>query len=133
MSDKIKQNLIKPLVVGAVSYGVSMLTMPDLKGSSVFVLGMPFDFNLFMGLLGSGSSLITETALLYIPSYEGKTMTDALIKSSVHGLANVGVGYILGGFDDVYAKLFLNGVASEMGGSYVYENFVAPMSLSSDY
>jgi len=136
-SSKLKQTFVKPLVVGIISalgskvmganYNVGIPLLGDVPAA------------VFYGLLGTGSSLASETlhqwVLPYLPqSAEMVKMENAVLSPALHGGLNVAVLYfaypgILKEFG--YLNPLLLGAGAEVLGSYSFDNFVAVMSWMS--
>lgn len=132
---RLVTNFTKPLVVGILTYFLSMVVFPNSR----YNVRLPFSvgtvsFATYMGLLGSVSSFGTQTVsnwiLPYIPGNSSyANVEQALLEPGVNGALNVLVTYMLypGLYNDIGAlKLFGTGLGAELGGDYIYKNFVLP-------
>jgi hypothetical protein len=137
-SSKLKQQFVRPIGVGLVSalgaraMGVQFrITMPLLGNVSKPV---------FYGVLGFGSSLVSETlhqwVLPYLPqSEEAVNAENAVLSPALHALTNVvALKVIYPGIleDHGLQEPILIGAGAEVLGDYGFKYWVQPMDWMKD-
>jgi hypothetical protein len=131
-STKLKNQFIRPLVVGAVSAAGAMALGQNFN-VRVPILGS-VSKSVFYGLLGAGSSLATESihqwVLPYLPQSEAAVRAEtALIAPAIHAALNVGVlsvAYPSIVNESGMLEPVLIGAGAEVVGAYSFDAFVAP-------
>jgi hypothetical protein len=130
---KIVDSLVQPLIVGAASYGASMLAFSDMGYMYLPAVGN-VSWHVGMGLIGASASVVNELAHNYILPKVARgerlaNMESMLLAPVVSGASAVMIPSLLnpniakvGG----NAKLFLVGAGAEILGNYVFSAFVEP-------
>jgi hypothetical protein len=110
-SSKVKSMLVKPIIVGLVS-ALGAKVMNQDYSVTIPYIGTTISGPVFYGLLGTASSLATETVhtwvLPYLPQSASAVKAEAaLLSPAIHAALNVGVltlGYRIF-FSDVSQKM----------------------------
>lgn len=133
---KLTDQFTRPLVVAGLSYLASK-TMNSEHFDSVQLpfTSMQVSLHTYLAMVGGGASVLSETlsnwVYPYLPQSEAfATYEAALTRPALNGLMNIGFTRVL--YPSVYTSvgptnLFAVGGLSELGGDYVYTNFVKPM------
>ena len=127
MSETTHDLVIKPLAVGAVGAGVSVMLVP----SSMTILGLPGPLG--MGLVMAGSSFVNavanETIYETLLSDNESELVYNATAPVITGSACVGAAYLMLGKNassKVLLEFFALGAASEIVGGYVDESILGP-------
>lgn len=134
---KVFDTLTRPIVVGILAYISNMVINPD-RASDIVTLplvGVDVSLSVYFGLVGAGSSVIAQVAsnwLLPMLPNNSDTMVmaeGALLAPALNGGANVVLTNML--YPSIASlipngKLFAMGALSELGGGYLYQNFILP-------
>jgi hypothetical protein len=132
-SSKLKQQLARPIMIGIIS-ALGAKAMGQEFSMELPLLG-DVSKPIFYGVLGVGSSLVSETAhhwiLPYLPqSASAVKAENALLSPAIHGLVNIGVLKLLypGMLNTMgYQEPLMIGVGAEIVGGYSFDNFVRTM------
>lgn len=134
-SSKLKEQFAKPVIVGLVSaIGAKALGMDyNVQLPLIGDVSAP----VFYGVLGTASSLATETlhqwVLPYLPqSSYAVQVENALLSPAINAALNVGVLYLMyPGILNVngYTNPVVLGAGSQIVGAYGYNNFIAGSTM----
>jgi hypothetical protein len=134
ISLKLKNQFIRPLVIGAVSAVGAMVVGKPLDGEIGLPLLGAVSKPVFYGVLGATSSLATESVhqwvLPYLPQSDAAVKAEnALLSPAIHAALNVGFIYLFDAEllrDIGMQEPIMLGIGSEIVGGYAFESFVAP-------
>jgi hypothetical protein len=137
-SSKLKQQFVRPLVVGAIS----ALGAKSMGGQ--YLVDMPLlgevSKPVFYGVLGFGSSLVSETlhqwVLPYLPqSEEAVNAENALLSPALHAATNVLALKLLYPTILSYSGIqepIVIGAGAEIVGDYAFSHWIATMDWMKD-
>jgi hypothetical protein len=132
VSEKLKSQFVRPVVVGIIS-AIGAKAMGLKYDVGVPLLG-DVSAPVFYGVLGTASSLATETihqwVLPYLPQSDSAVKAEnALLSPIIHAALNVGVLKLAypGILNEMgYKDPIALGIGAEFAGEYAFESFVKP-------
>lgn len=130
ITSKLKQQLARPVVIGIVS-ALGAAAMGKHYNMELPIIGA-VSKPVFYGILGVGSSLVTETlhqwVLPYLPQSDTAVKAEnALLSPAIHGIVNVATLKLL--YPEMinvigYQEPLLIGVGAEIVGGYSFDNLL---------
>lgn len=133
ITDRLKSQFAKPIVVGAISYLAAGLT--GEKFNVTLPLLGEVSKSTFYGLLGVGSSMGAEVlhnwVLPYLPQSDMAVQAEnALLAPALSGAINIAAIQLIGssGLAEAsgYMEPFLLGAGSQIAGDYSFKYWIGP-------
>ena len=119
----------KPISIGLASYLAAMVVEGDVASQNVEFLGFSIPLAVFYGLLGAGSSLVTNPitdTVMYRLNAKYQNLSREIVSAGVHVGSNVAAIMLLDNEHAFRKEAVLVALGGHIGGSYI-DDIIAPL------